>query len=64
MRRPYRIFTIGTDGKFNGPSKNMECEDDDEAVGKAMQAVDGHDLELWDLMRLVARLPGKAPKAH
>jgi hypothetical protein len=41
----------------------MECDDDEEAVAKTMQAIDGHDLELWDMLRLVARLPGKAPKA-
>jgi hypothetical protein len=62
MPKPYRIYTIGPDGKFAGLPKVMECADDEEAVTKAMRAVDGHDVEIWDTTRLIARLPRNAPK--
>jgi len=35
----------------------VECADDQEAIQKAKQFVDGHDVELWDGPRLVVRLP-------
>jgi hypothetical protein len=53
----YRVYTIGPDGKFAGVPKVIECADDEEAVAKTMQAVDGHDLEIWNTTRLVARVP-------
>ena len=62
MSKPYRIYTIGSDGKFAGVPKLIECSDDEEAVAKAMQVVDGHDVEIWEAMRLVARLPRQTPK--
>jgi hypothetical protein len=62
MPRLYRIQTVGSDGKFAGVPKVVECADDEDAVAKATQAVDGLDVELWDMLRLVARLPGTAPK--
>jgi hypothetical protein len=62
MPKTYRIYTIGSDGKFAGLPKVIECADDEEAVAKTMQAVDGHDLEIWDTTRLVARVPRNAGK--
>jgi hypothetical protein len=62
MPKPYRIYTVGSDGKFAGVPKVMECVDDEEVVAKAMQTIDGHDLEIWDTTRLVARLPRNPPK--
>jgi hypothetical protein len=63
MPRLYRIQTVGSDGQYVGIPRDMECADDEDAVAKATQAVDGLDVELWDMLRIVARLPGKAPKA-
>ena len=36
----------------------VECFDDQEAIQKAMQFVDGHDVTLLDGSRLVTRFPG------
>jgi hypothetical protein len=38
------------------------CADDDEAMEKAKQLVDGHDVELWQLDRKVARFDHKPKK--
>jgi hypothetical protein len=35
----------------------IEAETDDEAFDQAQALVDGHDVEVWDGSRLVARLP-------
>jgi hypothetical protein len=35
----------------------IEAETDDDAVDQAQAVVDGHDVEVWDGSRLVARLP-------
>jgi hypothetical protein len=54
----YRIFTVGTDGHFIG-SKPLLCDDDEEAVQKAEQLLDGHDLQIWSGPRYVRRLESK-----
>ena len=53
----YRIFAIGPDGRFAGEPKIVECIDDQEAIHKASQFIDGRDLEVWTPTRLIARLP-------
>ena len=35
----------------------IEAETDDDAFDQAQALVDGHDVEIWDGSRLVARLP-------
>jgi hypothetical protein len=51
----YRAYTVGNDGHFIG-FEPLICRDDGEAVAKARGMVDGHDIELWNGSRLVARL--------
>jgi hypothetical protein len=51
---PYRIYFVGSDGLFSG-AQFLECADDQEAIQKARQLVDGHDVELWNGERFVAR---------
>jgi hypothetical protein len=60
----YRIFAIGPDRRLPGaPPAVVECADDTEAVDCAMQLANGLDLEIWQLERIVARLPNCPPKA-
>jgi hypothetical protein len=59
----YRIFTIGSDGHFTGVPKIAEFVDDKEVVNKAMRTANGSDIEIWNLARLVVRLPGNSIKA-
>jgi hypothetical protein len=53
----YRLYTVGSDGEINGPPEVVQCADEQEAIGEALQAVNGKKAELWDGERLVARLP-------
>jgi hypothetical protein len=49
----YRAYLIGSDGHFYN-AVPLKCTSDDEAIEKARQLVDGHDVELWQLDRKVA----------
>jgi hypothetical protein len=50
----YRVYIIGSDGHFYD-SLPLECADDDTAIERARQLVDGHDVELWHRDRKIAR---------
>jgi hypothetical protein len=56
--RDYRAYILGIDGhrfvRVDEFSSNQT--DDAAALSAAKQLVDGHDVELWDCGRLVARL--------
>jgi hypothetical protein len=54
----FRIYTIGSHGHFMS-GKDIECADDQEAIQKAQQAVEGHGIELWERGRFIARLAAK-----
>jgi len=49
----YRAFIIGADGEFQS-SGPIECADDEAALKKAKQFVDGHHVELWQFTRKIA----------
>jgi hypothetical protein len=59
----YRIYTILEGGRIAGPSDNVDCADDDEAVNKAIQLANGSEQEVWNNARLIARIPKSPPKA-
>jgi hypothetical protein len=50
----YRAYIIGHDGHFV-TFKQLECINDDDAKEQAKRLVDGHDVELWQRARKVAR---------
>jgi hypothetical protein len=54
----YRVYVIGQDGRFIR-SIDLSCEDDDDAIKSAKQLIDGHDLELWQRDRRIARFDSK-----
>ena len=54
----YRVYVIGSDGHFRS-SLELECADDDEAMEQAKMLVDGHDVELWQRARKVAKFDHK-----
>jgi hypothetical protein len=54
----YRVYIIGLDGEFI-KSINLDCFDDDAALASARRFVDGHDVELWQRDRRIARLEGR-----
>ena len=54
--RKYHFYLIKEDGHIELPMVNHEAENDRDALGKAQQLVDGHDVEVWQEARLVAYL--------
>jgi hypothetical protein len=54
----YRIFTVGSDGHFID-FEAVICDDDEQAVQKAKNLLDGHDLQIWSGPRYVRWLKHK-----
>jgi hypothetical protein len=50
----YRVYIVGSDGHFQ-ESVSLQCVDDGHATEQAEQLVDGHDVELWQRDRKIAR---------
>jgi hypothetical protein len=57
----YRAYFVGSGGNFIA-YEALVCRDDDEAVAKAKQFVDDHDIEVWCKDRFVRRLVRRARK--
>jgi hypothetical protein len=57
MATEYTVYQIAADNHIAVPPTRLDADDDDEAVEKAEQFLDGQDLEIWQGTRLVARLP-------
>jgi len=49
----YSAYIIGTDGKIQ-ESVPLDCADDNVAMLKAKQLVNGHHVELWQCTRKIA----------
>ena len=54
----YRAYIIGGDGHFIR-AVEFACPDDDTAKEYAKQLVDGHDIELWQGERHIAKFEYK-----
>jgi hypothetical protein len=54
----YRVYVIGMDGRFIR-SIDLSCEDDNAAIAATKPLIDGHDLELWQRDRRIARFDSK-----
>jgi hypothetical protein len=54
--RNNRIYMLTDDNKIAGPSEELTCDDDQQAIQHAKQWLDGHDLEVWQGARVVTRL--------
>jgi hypothetical protein len=54
----YRAYKVGHDGHFFG-AVELICSKDTEATEKGKQLVDGHDVEVWQLDRKLARFDCK-----
>ena len=50
----YRVYIVGKDGNFQS-SIALDCAHDDAAIELAKQLADGHDVELWQRDRKIAR---------
>ena len=54
----YRAYFIGRDGRFK-KAVDLDCADDAAAKDSAKQLVDGHDIELWQQNRRIAKFEAK-----
>jgi hypothetical protein len=54
----YLAYMVGSDGHFHS-SVPLECANDTEAMKQAEQLADGHDVELWQRDRKIARFDQK-----
>jgi hypothetical protein len=54
----YRAYIIGRDGHFE-QAVELDCADDEAAMESAKQFVDGHDVELWQRDRKIAKFETK-----
>jgi hypothetical protein len=52
--REYRAYIMGPDGHIER-RVDLICKDEDTAKEQARQLVDGHDVELWQGSRKLAR---------
>jgi hypothetical protein len=58
----YRLYALTSECHFGGPPNIVDCRDDQAAVVRAKQSLDGRSIEIWNGSRLVARLsPESAP---
>jgi hypothetical protein len=53
----YRVYFIDPDKHISRPPEILDCADDKEAAHRALAFVNGLDLEVWSLGRLVVRFP-------
>lgn len=54
----YRAFIVDAEGHVV-KRHDFEAEDDAGAIASAQQYVDGHDVEIWQLDRIVGKLKRK-----
>jgi hypothetical protein len=54
----YRVYIIGRDAHFQD-CVALDCADDDGAMEQAKQLVNGHDVELWQYGRKIAKFDHK-----
>jgi hypothetical protein len=55
----YRLYTLDPDSHVVKAPVIVECENDQAAVQKATQLLDGKTIEVWQLARRVAILHAK-----
>jgi hypothetical protein len=55
----YRIYTLTDANEIAGPSQDVTCENDQEAIQQAKQLLNGLDIEGWQGARVVTRLNHK-----
>jgi hypothetical protein len=54
----YRVYVIGSDGRFD-KAIHLYCRDDNAAIESAKQFINGHDIELWQRDRRIARFDNR-----
>ena len=52
----YRIYAVSKDEHIHSAPRLIDCADDEAAMQKARQLLDGQALEVWEEKRKVGRL--------
>lgn len=52
----YRVYTLSKDERIQSAARIIDCPDDEAAIQKARQFLDGHSLEIWHEARKISRL--------
>ncbi|MBV9956087.1 MAG: hypothetical protein JOZ70_12650 [Pseudolabrys sp.] len=55
----HRVYFLNRERHVIGPPTLIEADTDEYAIHRARQLLDGKDIEVWQLQRLVARIPHK-----
>jgi hypothetical protein len=53
----YKIYSIDSEGHISAPAMTFECAEEQEALIKLAQSVNGSAAELWSGKQLIARFP-------
>jgi hypothetical protein len=53
----YRIYLVDKFGHVIAPPEVLHCDTDEEIIQKAKSMMDGHDIEVWNGPRVVAKIP-------
>jgi hypothetical protein len=56
----YRLYFVGHDGRF-AAAKDIECDNDADAIEQAQRFIDGRDIELWERGLFIVRFPSDSP---
>jgi hypothetical protein len=56
----FRIYKLNAQGHVTGPALVLVCEKDADVIRKVESLIDGHDVEILERTRLVARLKSGA----
>ncbi len=58
----YRVYVMDSEGHINDPPEVIDCPDDEAAVARARQMLDGRVIEVWHGARRIVSLgPTRAP---
>lgn len=53
----YRAYFVETNGQLAGSKELLDCDTDATAIASAIKLLDGKDIEIWDGLRKIVRLP-------
>jgi hypothetical protein len=55
----HRICLVDEKGRIFAPAHLGTCDTDQEVIEQAKSLMDGHDIEIWDHTRIVAKIPSR-----
>lgn len=56
----YKVYVLDGAGRISSPPVVIECVDDQDAIQKAKEYLDGATVEIWHDTKLIAKLEPKS----